>query len=165
MQQFKILYNNALEEAKSGRPARSAAAEEDGDGADAEAANADGGVGELVGGGGGSIGRAPDGAKPTVSVKDKVADPSSPHADKSVAASPKRAGNKAGAGAGGAMPPKSEAFEEFKETDGKDLNKVSGVYMLFARIEKREKRRQSPTKPRDSNVDSNEGSVALGFIS
>ena len=119
MQQFKILYNNAAEEAKAGRPAHGDAALADGQDGDGDAANADSGVGELVGGGGGSIGRAPDAAKPLVSVKSSEA-VSSPHADKSVAASPKRLPKKEGA----AVPDKSQAFEEFKESDGKDLNKA-----------------------------------------
>jgi hypothetical protein len=84
---------------------------------------AGGGVGELVGGGGGSIGRAPDGAKPLASVR--VSDPSSPHRDGSVAGSPKKMPAKGGGGGGGGggVPDKSQAFEEFKETDGKELNK------------------------------------------
>jgi kinesin family protein 6/9 len=78
-------------------------------------------VGELVGGSGGSIGRAPDGAKPLVSVK--AGEITSPQkGDSSIMAnSPKRVVKK---GEGGAVPDKNQAFEEFKETDGKDQNRV-----------------------------------------
>ncbi len=125
MQQFKILYNNAAEEAKRGGGGGGGdAAQAGGQDGDGLAANTDGGVGELVGGGGGSIGRAPDAAKPLVSVKGSGAGGAvSPQreADKSMAASPKRQHqNKEG----GAVPDKNQAFEVFKESDGKDLNKV-----------------------------------------
>ena len=120
--QFKIITNNALEDAKAGRPRGGADGEEEAAGEAGEASNADGGVGELIGGGGGSIGRAPDGAKPLVSVK--TGEIGSPSGDKSsLAGSPMKAAKKPGAGAGG-VPDKNQAFEEFKETDGKELNKA-----------------------------------------
>jgi kinesin family protein 6/9 len=123
LQQFKIITNNALEDAKSGRAGGGGGGEDppEAAGQDGEAANADGGVGELVGGGGGSIGRAPDGAKPLESVK--AAEVSSPGADRgSIAGSPKKVVKKASTGVG--VPDKNQAFEEFKETDGKELNKT-----------------------------------------
>lgn len=119
LQQFKILTNNALEEAKSGRPAGGGEGEDEPQGAEGEAAHADGGVGELVGGGGGSIGRAPDGAKPLVSVK--TGEIGSPARDGSVSGSPKKAVKMA---AGAVAPDKNQAFEEYKQTDGQTQNGV-----------------------------------------
>mmetsp|Transcript_12708 Transcript_12708/g.19993 ORF Transcript_12708/g.19993 Transcript_12708/m.19993 type:complete len:403 (+) Transcript_12708:2-1210(+) len=117
--QFKIIANNAIDEAANMRPSTGNQQGEGGDEAgDGDGAKGDG-VGELADTRGFSVGRAPDAAKPLHSVK---SGPESPQRDPnaSEAGSPKKPVKRIEKGE--PVPDKNQAFEEFKETDGKTLN-------------------------------------------
>jgi kinesin family protein 6/9 len=119
--QFKIICNNALDEAAAGRrpnsvmPAGADGAAAAGGEAGAGAAD---GVGQLADRDGFSIGRAADSAKPLQSVK-KGGERAPPGGASPV---PNRGGAGKAVGAGLPPPDKKQAFEDFKETDGGAAN-------------------------------------------